>query len=261
MSDTPWLTQTDLMNLAFETNDRAQFRRHVMVELSRRTDSEIAVFGNFDRPLTAENVLGIDPSEAEAARSTVLSSPHLLMRTNERLKTHGVAVDTLLYTPQERERLPHVEHHQAARGVTSNMLVSWQDRLGFLVVLNLCRTRGRYSEEHERSAKATIRALAITDSSFPDDDHVPIEPTELTARQREIIELTARGLTNPEIALACGISKLTVRNHLAKLFQRFGVSTRTELVHALCSGARTSSLQFRKVAPVRGGTAEPPPRP
>jgi DNA-binding CsgD family transcriptional regulator len=38
------------------------------------------------------------------------------------------------------------------------------------------------------------------------------------------------GLTNREIALACGTSPNTVRNQLAALFRKAEVSTRTELV-------------------------------
>jgi DNA-binding CsgD family transcriptional regulator/RecA/RadA recombinase len=51
----------------------------------------------------------------------------------------------------------------------------------------------------------------------------------LTDRQREIAELVRRGLTNREIATATFVSEKTVERHLARIFEKLGVSRRTEL--------------------------------
>ncbi|NNU27074.1 response regulator transcription factor [Isoptericola sp. JC619] len=58
----------------------------------------------------------------------------------------------------------------------------------------------------------------------------------LTARQREIVELVATGLTNKEIAHALGISVGTVRAHLDQIYARLGVSSRTAAVAAAAAG-------------------------
>jgi DNA-binding CsgD family transcriptional regulator len=57
----------------------------------------------------------------------------------------------------------------------------------------------------------------------------------LTRRERDIVEHLRRGLTNREIGLALGISTNTVRNTLARLFDKVGVSTRSELMGALAT--------------------------
>lgn len=49
-------------------------------------------------------------------------------------------------------------------------------------------------------------------------------------REEEIVRLIARGRGNGEVAGALGISAKTVESHLARLFLRYRVSSRTELV-------------------------------
>ena len=52
----------------------------------------------------------------------------------------------------------------------------------------------------------------------------------LTAREHDVLALVADGLGNREIAAALGISEHTVKFHLASIFGKLGVSTRTEAV-------------------------------
>lgn len=54
--------------------------------------------------------------------------------------------------------------------------------------------------------------------------------TELTQRQKEIIQLVRRGLTNREIADDLEITEDGVKAHLSRLFLRFGVTNRVELL-------------------------------
>ncbi|MET9226348.1 LuxR C-terminal-related transcriptional regulator [Lentzea sp. NPDC003310] len=51
----------------------------------------------------------------------------------------------------------------------------------------------------------------------------------LTARQRQIADLVADGLTNTEIAVRLGISVATVRTHVTQMLSRLGLSSRTQL--------------------------------
>jgi DNA-binding CsgD family transcriptional regulator len=53
---------------------------------------------------------------------------------------------------------------------------------------------------------------------------------QVTARERELCELLALGYQNREIAAALGTSPHTVRNQLARLFDKVDVTTRAELV-------------------------------
>lgn len=53
---------------------------------------------------------------------------------------------------------------------------------------------------------------------------------DLTARERQVLELIAEGQKNEEIALALGLSKNTVRNYVANLYAKIGVQGRAEAV-------------------------------
>ncbi|CAN5568421.1 response regulator transcription factor [soil metagenome] len=56
------------------------------------------------------------------------------------------------------------------------------------------------------------------------------EPTQpLSAQEAQIVRAVAAGLTNKEIAAQLAISRRTVEWHLAKLFERLAVRSRSEL--------------------------------
>jgi ATP/maltotriose-dependent transcriptional regulator MalT len=52
----------------------------------------------------------------------------------------------------------------------------------------------------------------------------------LTTREHDVLALVADGLPNRDIASALAISEHTVKFHLASIFGKLGVSTRTEAV-------------------------------
>jgi DNA-binding CsgD family transcriptional regulator len=54
----------------------------------------------------------------------------------------------------------------------------------------------------------------------------------LTERQREVLVLVRRGLSNREIGAELGISEDGVKAHLSRLYLRYGVSNRVELLNA-----------------------------
>ncbi|MDT5094406.1 MAG: hypothetical protein QOH60_3769, partial [Mycobacterium sp.] len=51
----------------------------------------------------------------------------------------------------------------------------------------------------------------------------------LTPAERDVVKLVAEGLTNKEVAAQLFISPRTVQSHLAHVFAKLGVSTRTQL--------------------------------
>lgn len=55
----------------------------------------------------------------------------------------------------------------------------------------------------------------------------------LTAREREIAHLAARGLSDKDIARRLGISITTVRTHIDHAFRKLNVNNRMTLVHKL----------------------------
>lgn len=60
----------------------------------------------------------------------------------------------------------------------------------------------------------------------------------LSARQAEVMDLIAAGLTNGEIATRCYLSEKTVKNHINRIFATLGVRNRAEAV-SLWLGGRT----------------------
>jgi DNA-binding NarL/FixJ family response regulator len=58
------------------------------------------------------------------------------------------------------------------------------------------------------------------------DEQRPVD--ELTDREREVLTLVAAGLPNKLIARRLAISEKTVKAHLTRVFQRIGVTDRTQ---------------------------------
>jgi len=54
--------------------------------------------------------------------------------------------------------------------------------------------------------------------------------TELTRREREVLDLMAAGLSNPEIAEALSIATKTVKNHVSRVYRKMKASSRAEAI-------------------------------
>ncbi|KUM85575.1 MULTISPECIES: response regulator [Streptomyces] len=52
----------------------------------------------------------------------------------------------------------------------------------------------------------------------------------LSERERQVLALVARGLNNPEIADALGLSPLTAKTHVSRIMGKLGARDRTQLV-------------------------------
>ncbi len=73
-----------------------------------------------------------------------------------------------------------------------------------------------------RSAAAMVRGL----NAPPIEDH-----RQLTAREREVIQLLARGLSNRDIGVRLYISETTAKFHVGNILRKLGVSRRAEAVY------------------------------
>ena len=78
-----------------------------------------------------------------------------------------------------------------------------------------------------------IRAIAAGERVVGEGITLGVKPNEdahLSPRQREILSLSARGLTSRDIAATLGISYETVKDALKKIFDNLDASTRAEAV-------------------------------
>lgn len=60
----------------------------------------------------------------------------------------------------------------------------------------------------------------------------PAEMAQLTPREREVLSLMARGLSNADVALELFISEATVKTHLARVMMKLGVREKAQAVAA-----------------------------
>jgi DNA-binding NarL/FixJ family response regulator len=62
----------------------------------------------------------------------------------------------------------------------------------------------------------------------PDPDEAPLKP--LSDREREILQLIAKGVSNSEAAKLLNLSKATIRTHLEHIYRKLEVTNRVEAV-------------------------------
>ena len=73
---------------------------------------------------------------------------------------------------------------------------------------------------------------------------VLVNELSLSPRQSEVIHLLLNGRSDKQVAMELGIAVPTVRTHLSRLFSRFNLQDRNELILRICcyfrKGCRTS---------------------
>ena len=83
-----------------------------------------------------------------------------------------------------------------------------------------------------------IHDIMKSDDDDADADVVVVGDIKLSKRQKQLILMLDRGLSNRDIAAELNISEHTVKVHLWRLFRRLGVKSRTQTLHF----ARTHGL-------------------
>lgn len=96
--------------------------------------------------------------------------------------------------------------------------------------------KGAGSDEIDRAVRAVAGGEAIFSRQVADQvlSRVAAPPVDalagLTPRERDVLDLVARGWGNATIAGRLGLSPKTVGNHVSALFAKLGVATRVEAV-------------------------------
>jgi len=87
----------------------------------------------------------------------------------------------------------------------------------------------------EKSTDTSEISAAIHDilkmEGAEDEAEIAIGDVKLSKRQKQLILMLDRGLSNRDIATELSISEHTVKVHLWRLFRRLGVKSRTQTLH------------------------------
>ena len=87
------------------------------------------------------------------------------------------------------------------------------------------------SQALARIARDLLRQTGVTVRRGRTDTAVPpqLRAVGVTAREVEVLELVAQGLTNAEVARRLFLSPRTVDHHVARLLAKTGAANRSEL--------------------------------
>lgn len=124
-------------------------------------------------------------------------------------------VPTLIFHSRLDERVPFAEGQRLATLIRSSRFVPLEGRNHVLL---------RQEPAWERFVEE-FRAFLDTGSAID-----TLGESGLTASEREVLSLLARGLDNAEIAKALAKSEKTVRNQVSSIFAKLGVHTRAQAV-------------------------------
>ena len=78
---------------------------------------------------------------------------------------------------------------------------------------------------------SAIQGLFAAEHGSDDETAVAVGETKLSKRQKQLIVMLDRGLSNRDIAAELDISEHTVKVHLWRLFRRLDVKSRTQTLH------------------------------
>lgn len=95
-----------------------------------------------------------------------------------------------------------------------------------------CLARGKPT-----ASPRVLTSLFSYVASLRDEDHPALAPT-LTAREEQILQLMAEGLSNQEIARKLFLQPQTVKNYVHLLFQKLDVHSRLDVIRSLRAGRR-----------------------
>ncbi len=188
--------------------------------------------------LSAEHRL-LDARNAAEARAALADHPEIdlvlldlglpdadgldfLLELRERHATVAVAVVSGRETPEAAQAA-------LSRGAVGFIPKS-SDRALLSRALDLIFAGGRYAPPE---LLAAAHAAADGPAAATPPQATPTTSTDdwpLSERQRQVLELLARGLTNPEIGDVLGIRLGTVKVHVARIFEVLDVSNRAEAV-------------------------------
>jgi DNA-binding NarL/FixJ family response regulator len=75
-----------------------------------------------------------------------------------------------------------------------------------------------------------VRGYVVTEGNWSDGSPRPSATAHLTAREIEVLQSVANGMSNKDIGAYLGLSSLTVKSHMARIARKLGTGDRAQLV-------------------------------
>jgi DNA-binding NarL/FixJ family response regulator len=116
---------------------------------------------------------------------------------------------------------------QAAAAAYHRMQAPYDAACVELLLAQAHRQRGDEGEAETHGDAAAALFARLGASAPPRAQAYPALPAGLTGREAEVLRLVAGGASNREVGARLSISEATVRRHLANIFRKLGVSSRT----------------------------------
>jgi DNA-binding CsgD family transcriptional regulator len=126
--------------------------------------------------------------------------------------------------------------------VDRDVLASFAASLGQIVeraiLIEQLQLQQRVAEQLARSASGVLGVLGGEIPAMESDQPPPTAPwqsrsevvADLTRREYEVLQLMTKGATNREIAKSIFLSEETVKSHVKRILQKFGVANRGQAV-------------------------------
>ncbi|MBX3190976.1 MAG: helix-turn-helix transcriptional regulator [Labilithrix sp.] len=173
--------------------------------------------------------VGVSPRDLEKmAANNDAYARELMPVKRAALAQRGVAIDSQVLTSRRGLRYyvevmapEGGEHALLALGTMGGRIVSMS---------TLGRTGSCFSRADVAAIEAVLPVVALGTAAL---ERAAPRDGGLRARERELVDYVALGLTNAQIASALGLSPRTVRNQLSRLYAKLGVAGRAEMIARL----------------------------
>jgi DNA-binding NarL/FixJ family response regulator len=185
-----------------------------------------------DHELVLEGLRGLLATEPDLEVVGTVTDGGALLTALERLQPDVAVMDLQMPAPDGVNCLAEIRRR--ALPVRVLVLTAFGDGESIQFALENGADGFALKTAPPRQTVDAIRQVGLGNMVFPPAarrwlwGHRPESNPELSAREWDVLELTAKGLTNPQIAEALAVSENTVKFHLQNIFQKLGVNNRTE---------------------------------
>jgi DNA-binding CsgD family transcriptional regulator len=271
-----WRAARDVAEVAAEATSGAQVGQEVMAVVARLVDCDVG------------SILSVTPGQ-EWCLEGQKEDNEILRRNHWRYATEmtpaelqhlvgGFSLDTEIFARNRRERMSVYGDFMRPNG-QAGFIVRYWVMDGRLWGMGMSRSLAQFSERDRERLDALfphLRAALRAGALLADARGAASQGAawSLTPAEERVMSLVTRGLTNAEAAGLLGISPNTLRNTLARVFNKVGVSSRSELAFIVGGGVpdeaafdaaaadgRTGVVrrQVAALETIRRGEPQPPP--